>query len=178
MKRKTPEQKAQMLAYVTAHYKTTKIKVLAAHFNYTEPSMRSYLARHQLKKNQRTQGKPYLTNYDGRKLWVQTVNGKTCYTHRLQWEAVHGPIPEGYHLRCKGDSTDTSPANWVLVTKREHARLNQNPAKAREKHLALWKRIRRYEQMGLTPHFTKMRSKRKTTHTPVFAHAPNAHITF
>lgn len=36
--------------------------------------------------------------------------------HRIEWEAVNGPIPEGMYLKClDGDRTNTDPANWKLL---------------------------------------------------------------
>lgn len=36
--------------------------------------------------------------------------------HLIEWEAVHGPIPQGYALKClDGDRTNVAPANWELV---------------------------------------------------------------
>lgn len=35
--------------------------------------------------------------------------------HRIKWEAVHGPIPAGHVLKCKGDVANTDPANWDLI---------------------------------------------------------------
>ncbi|WP_235512543.1 HNH endonuclease [Sphingomonas sp. Leaf17] len=44
---------------------------------------------------------------------------------RIEWEAAHGPIPEGYALKClNGDRLDTSPANWSPVSRGVLARLN------------------------------------------------------
>ncbi|AIT81257.1 HNH endonuclease [Novosphingobium pentaromativorans] len=35
--------------------------------------------------------------------------------HRVEWEAVNGPIPEGYCLKCLGDRLNTDPSNWELI---------------------------------------------------------------
>lgn len=44
---------------------------------------------------------------------------------RLEWEAAHGPIPEGFCLKCKGgDRMNTDPSNWILVSRGVLARLN------------------------------------------------------
>lgn len=44
--------------------------------------------------------------------------------HLLNWEAQHGPIPEGMALKCKGDRADPSPANWEMVPRAVLPRLN------------------------------------------------------
>jgi hypothetical protein len=35
--------------------------------------------------------------------------------HLIEWEEAHGPIPAGHCLKCRGDITDTSPENWMLI---------------------------------------------------------------
>lgn len=35
--------------------------------------------------------------------------------HRIEWEAVNGPVPEGYCLKCLGDRLNTEPSNWELI---------------------------------------------------------------
>lgn len=36
--------------------------------------------------------------------------------HLIEWEAVHGPVPEGHALKCvDGDRLNCDPANWVPV---------------------------------------------------------------
>ena len=66
-------------------------------------------------------------------------------THRLRWEALHGPIPKGKALKCLGEKSNTDPANWVLVSRGLLPRLNgihghgydQAPAELRPTILAL-----------------------------------------
>lgn len=49
--------------------------------------------------------------------------------HVLAWEAVHGPVPEGYDvLRADGDPANLSPDNLVAVPHRMIARLNSRDA--------------------------------------------------
>jgi hypothetical protein len=44
---------------------------------------------------------------------------------RIEWEAVNGPIPEGYALKClDGDKLNCSPDNWEPVHRGVLARLN------------------------------------------------------
>ena len=36
--------------------------------------------------------------------------------HLIEWEARHGPIPEGHALKCRdGDRQNTDPDNWDLI---------------------------------------------------------------
>ncbi|SCX89230.1 HNH endonuclease [Paracoccus tibetensis] len=38
--------------------------------------------------------------------------------HRYLWEKAHGPVPEGYVLKClDGDKTNTDPTNWTPIPK-------------------------------------------------------------
>lgn len=37
-------------------------------------------------------------------------------THRLRWEAAHGPVPAGHALKCvDGNRLNTDPDNWMAV---------------------------------------------------------------
>jgi hypothetical protein len=109
---------------------------------------------------------------------IKLATGKQLY-HRYLWEQAHGPLLPGQILRCKdGNFLNCDLANFYVRTRAEQVKDNYCAVKASESHRKLWKRIKLREQLGMSIHFTKHRSKRKTTHTPVFAHAPNAHITF
>ncbi|WP_370189331.1 HNH endonuclease signature motif containing protein [Qipengyuania sp.] len=36
--------------------------------------------------------------------------------HRIEWEELHGPVPEGHCLKCRdGDRSNTDPANWLCI---------------------------------------------------------------
>lgn len=44
---------------------------------------------------------------------------------RVEWEAVNGPIPAGYALKClNGDRQDCCPSNWEAVPRGVLSRLN------------------------------------------------------
>lgn len=44
---------------------------------------------------------------------------------RIEWEAVNGPVPEGYALKClDGDKLNCDPSNWEAVRRGVLARLN------------------------------------------------------
>lgn len=44
---------------------------------------------------------------------------------RIEWEAVHGPVPAGHTLKClDGNKTNTSPANWACIPRAMLPRLN------------------------------------------------------
>lgn len=45
---------------------------------------------------------------------------------RVEWEAVNGPIPAGYALKClNGDRKDCRPSNWEAVPRGVLSRLNE-----------------------------------------------------
>lgn len=44
--------------------------------------------------------------------------------HRLLWEQMHGTVPEGMVLKCKGDRRNTDPSNWEIVPLGVLPRLN------------------------------------------------------
>jgi hypothetical protein len=46
------------------------------------------------------------------------------FVHRIEWEKLNGPIPEGMALKCKGDPRNTDPSNWELVPRGVLPRLN------------------------------------------------------
>lgn len=35
--------------------------------------------------------------------------------HLIEWEAVNGPLPKGYALKCLGDRLNTDPSNWTAI---------------------------------------------------------------
>jgi hypothetical protein len=35
--------------------------------------------------------------------------------HLVEWEAVNGPLPKGYALKCLGDRLNTDPSNWEAI---------------------------------------------------------------
>lgn len=51
--------------------------------------------------------------------------------HRIEWEAAHGPVPNGMVLKCRGDRLDTDPSNWELVPRGILPRLNGGRHKKR-----------------------------------------------
>jgi hypothetical protein len=51
---------------------------------------------------------------------------------RIEWEAAHGPIPQGYALKClDGDKLNTDPSNWEAIPRAVLARLNGGRHKKR-----------------------------------------------
>lgn len=45
--------------------------------------------------------------------------------HLIEWEALNGPLPEGYCLKCLGDDRlNTDPANWEAIPRALLPRLN------------------------------------------------------
>lgn len=49
---------------------------------------------------------------------------RSVMKHRWLWEKMHGPIPDGMCLKCKGDKRNTDPSNWELVDRALLPRLN------------------------------------------------------
>ncbi len=36
--------------------------------------------------------------------------------HRIEWEAIHGPVPDDCCLKCRdGDRRNTDPENWICI---------------------------------------------------------------
>lgn len=44
--------------------------------------------------------------------------------HILNWEHLHGPMPEGMALKCKGERANPDPSNWEMVPRSMLPRLN------------------------------------------------------
>lgn len=44
--------------------------------------------------------------------------------HRIEWEKMHGPLPVGAVLKCKGDVSNADPSNWEAVPRALLPRLN------------------------------------------------------
>lgn len=51
--------------------------------------------------------------------------------HKLNWEAINGPVPAGMALKCIGDRLNTEPSNWQLVSRSLLPRLNGGRHKRR-----------------------------------------------
>lgn len=70
---------------------------------------------------------------------VAETNPHTGYERRYvlkhvwAWEAINGPMPAGFCLKCLTDRTNTDPANWELIPRALLPRLNGG---ARKQHLA------------------------------------------
>lgn len=46
------------------------------------------------------------------------------FVHRIEWENVNGPVPDGFALKCLGDKSNTDASNWELVPRGMLPRLN------------------------------------------------------
>jgi hypothetical protein len=44
--------------------------------------------------------------------------------HILNWEHLHGPMPKGMALKCRGDRANPHPSNWEMVPRSMLPRLN------------------------------------------------------
>jgi len=57
---------------------------------------------------------------------------RPVHKHRWLWEQKHGPVPDGYALKClDGDKTNCDPSNWELIPRGMLPRLNGGPRKKR-----------------------------------------------
>lgn len=78
---------------------------------------------------------PHNTKYDGYErlskdgyIEVRVSKGKFKLKHRLIWEQLHGPIPQGCIVRFKdGNKRNFDPDNLEMITRVEHA-LRNGPA--------------------------------------------------
>ena len=85
----------------------------------------------QLPHNHQGAGHERIDNKDGYVVMiVDEVNPWTgaatrpVHKHRWLWEQKHGPIPDGFALKCLGDKLNTDPSNWELVPRAMLPRLN------------------------------------------------------
>lgn len=84
-------------------------------------------------------GRPANTKYAGHErvdkngyilISVEETNPHTGFErryvlkHKRLWERMHGPVPKGMALKCKGDRLNTDPSNWELVPRGLLPRLN------------------------------------------------------
>jgi len=75
---------------------------------------------------------PVNVKYDGHEridrdgyVLIRVRKGKYVHKHKLNWEKVHGKIPNGYCLRCQSDDpTSCDPENWRLISQQENMLLN------------------------------------------------------
>ncbi|WP_414461777.1 HNH endonuclease signature motif containing protein [Hyphomicrobium sp. DY-1] len=50
---------------------------------------------------------------------------RPVHKHRYLWEQKHGPLPEGYVLKClDGDKTNCDPSNWEAIPRSILPQLN------------------------------------------------------
>lgn len=56
---------------------------------------------------------------DGQGYLRGTKDGKRVYLHKLNWIALHGPIPAGFQLHFKGEKLNCDPSNLELVATSE-----------------------------------------------------------
>lgn len=64
-----------------------------------------------------------------------TVDGRKRRAHKLVYEQLVGPVPDGYHLhhRCENHAC-VNPAHLQPLTPADHAKLNANAKKTHCKH--------------------------------------------
>ncbi|MBU1138823.1 MAG: HNH endonuclease [Proteobacteria bacterium] len=58
--------------------------------------------------------------------WDSSMSGWYRHKHVVEWEKVHGQVPDGFCIRfVDGDKTNFNIENLTLVNRGENARLNQ-----------------------------------------------------
>ena len=77
--------------------------------------------------------RPYKGGYIQRKIHDgMPMQSRWRFVHLINWEAVNGPLPEGFALKClDGDRQNTDPSNWTPVARGVLARLNGGRHKRR-----------------------------------------------
>lgn len=54
------------------------------------------------------------------------AKGKWVLSHRYNWEQLHGPIPNGFCLKCTtADTLNDAPSNWQLISRAALAEQNR-----------------------------------------------------
>lgn len=68
--------------------------------------------------------RPNAVGYHSVPVWDDEARHQwTLLVHRVLWEYVHGPIPDGLEVNHKnGNKADNSPGNLELVTPQENMR--------------------------------------------------------
>ena len=72
--------------------------------------------------------KPHNTNYNGHEriskdgyIEIRVSEGNYQLKHRVEWEKLNGPIPEGEILVCLSEAkSNTAPSNWELISREEN----------------------------------------------------------
>lgn len=70
--------------------------------------------------------------------YIRVSLAKWYLLHRVNWEAINGPIPKGYCLWCLGDTLDCSPTNWELITRKENRIRNSGTRDLSDKRIAIY----------------------------------------
>ena len=84
-------------------------------------SARTQFKKGQLPPNTKYAGHERLSREGYIEISVNETNPHTGFErrhvlkHKWLWERLHGAVPEGMCLKCKGERTNTDPSNWELV---------------------------------------------------------------
>lgn len=135
MSRKGLPYSPEEAQYVDDHFLTSSIREIAAHLGRSEDSINTFAKRRGLSKGGRRINPPGArpANYKPIGSTMAGNRGQTYVKvreggwpdawellHRLNWEAVNGPVPEGHVLTFRdGDHTNAAVENLELVASKD-----------------------------------------------------------
>lgn len=102
---------------------------VAQEFGVSRQSVYKILARRGLPLRSKPQSD--VIEYRGRRFtkrptgYIHETGGERVALHRVMWEEVYGPIPDGFEIQhVDGDKTHNEVANFVCLSKADHALLH------------------------------------------------------
>lgn len=114
------------------HNKGRPFPIAANHPN----CRKSQFKKGQLPHNARGHGHERIDSKDGYVVMIvdepnpwSGAKTRPVHKHVYLWEQKHGPVPDGYCLKClDGNKTNTDPSNWDLIPRGVLPRLNGGKA--------------------------------------------------
>ena len=105
------------------------LAAVAREFGVTRQSVYKMFAQRGLPL--RSKPEPDIVEYQGRRFtkrptgYIHETGGDRIALHRVMWEETYGPIPDGHEIHhIDGDKTHNELANFVCLSKADHARLH------------------------------------------------------
>lgn len=95
--------------------------------------------------------------------FIRLSLGKWELLHKVNWEKINGPVPNGHCLWCRNDDTmNCDPDNWELITRRVNRIRNASWYKLDDNYIASMMSVRRPElRKELMKHPDLLELKRK-----------------